>query len=103
MSTDILSVMVARSECKHGYHLFLVQEEWQLLFHFVLQYPSMIQEAAKLRKKGIGIHIEVDLKKVCDKGSFLVALTVGARLKPHLCLHMVHDPMRSIISTQRAV
>ena len=41
-------------------------QEWQLLFHYVLQYPMVIREAASLKKKGVGIHIEAALKKVCD-------------------------------------
>lgn len=34
------------------------------MFHYVLQYPLMIKEAAKLSKKGAGVHITLGLKKV---------------------------------------
>ena len=40
------------------------QEEWELLFHYVLQYPLVVKEAGSLKKTGIGVHIEVEIKKV---------------------------------------
>ena len=39
------------------------QEEWQLLFHYVMQYPLLIREAAELKRTGIGIHLEIGLKQ----------------------------------------
>ena len=44
--------------------LSLKQEEWELLFHYVLQYPLVVKEAGSLKKSGIGIHVEVEIKKV---------------------------------------
>ena len=32
----------------------------------MLRYPTVVQEAAELRKKGVGVHIEVALKKVSN-------------------------------------
>ena len=40
------------------------QEEWELLFHYVLQYPLVVKEAGSLKKSGIGVHVEVEIKKV---------------------------------------
>ena len=37
----------------------------------MLQYPLVIREAAKVRKKGVGVHIEVAVKKVSMNGKGL--------------------------------
>ncbi|XP_064399960.1 DALR anticodon-binding domain-containing protein 3-like [Halichondria panicea] len=48
------------------FSLLKEEEEWQLLFHYVLQYPLLLKEAAKIAKKGVGVHITLGLKKICQ-------------------------------------
>lgn len=55
-----------------------MQDEWQLLFHFVLQYPALVREAAEIKKAGIGIHVETALKKVGMKLLALVCYSYHA-------------------------
>lgn len=66
------------------------QEEWELLFCYVLQYPLVVKEAGSLEKSGIGVHVEVGIKKV--KHNTLVALvTVISRVYPllQICLFLI--------------
>ena len=66
------------------------QEEWELLFCYVLQYPLVVKEAGSLEKSGIGVHVEVGIKKV--KHNTLVALVmVISRVYPllQICLFLI--------------
>lgn len=81
----------------HSYSCFSLsfsiskQEEWELLFYYVLQYPLVVKEAGSLKKSGIGVHVEVGIKKV--KHNTLVALvTVTSRVYPllQICLFLIN-------------
>jgi len=49
---------------KVDFSLLKEEEEWELLFHYVLQYPLVVKEAASLKKNGIGIHVDIAAKKI---------------------------------------
>ena len=66
--TDEVHVSHLHIVCHHSSiypHVACVQEEWHILFFYVLQFPAMVREVADLNTCETDVRIETRLKKVC--------------------------------------